>query len=191
MAHIDTEELTGYLAYLQGTRREGISPLQAKRWMQIQAHVKSCEECRKRMGAIVKVERLEERILARLAPESKWDRMVLKMKDSASVFEIRMKDLFESAEIKLREAGNGNQWQPVAVRGENSEWKGRFQEEELVFGAAAGGIYLDGKEDVTIAVFERRKDGSAGELVYEGDPEGLDALDFEAGDYLVIVEEKE
>lgn len=190
MAHIDSEELSSYQAYLQGKPKGGVSLKQAKRWMEIQAHLKTCHECQRKMRAILKVEKMEERILDRLTPNSKWDRMIMRMKDSASVFEIRMKNMFASAEINLREAGNGNQWQPVAVRGENSEWEGQFQETEMVLGAAAGGIYLDGKEDVTIAVFACKADGSAGDLLYEGDPQGLEEFDFEAGDYLVVVESK-
>lgn len=186
--HIDVGDLNGYLAYLRGEWQEGVSPEQAKRWMEIQGHLKSCEVCQKQALALVQVDRLEKRVIERLLPKSKWDQLVMKMADSASVFEVRMKTMFESAEISLQEAGAGNQWSPIAVRGENSEWEGRFQESELLMGAGAGGIYVEGDQSVQVFVFERKKDGLPGNLVYEGVASGLEEYDFDAGVYLVILE---
>ncbi|BES66593.1 hypothetical protein SANA_30320 [Gottschalkiaceae bacterium SANA] len=187
--HIDVGNLSGYLAYLRGEWKDGVSPAQAKRWMEIQSHLKSCEVCQKHAQALRQVDRMEKRVIERLTPKSKWDQLVMKMADSSCVFEIRMKNMFESAEISLREAGVGNQWKPIAVRGESSEWQGRFQEDEMRMGAAAGGIYVEGKPSVQVFVFERNKDGLAGNLVYEGQADGLEEIDFQAGDYLVIVKE--
>ena len=186
--HIDVGELGGYLAYLRGEWQEGVSQTQAKYWMEIQGHLKSCEACQKQAQALTAVDRMEKRVIEQLTPKSKWDQLVMKMADSASVFEVKMKDLFESAEIRLQEAGVGNQWKPIAVRGENSEWEGRFQEAEMVVGAAAGGIYVEGEQAVQVFVFERKKDGLPGNLVYEGEASGLEEFDFDAGEYLVIIE---
>ena len=188
--HIDVGDLNGFLAYLRGEWKEGVSPAQAKRWIEIQGHLKSCEACQKQAQALVQVDRLEKRVIERLQPKSKWDQVVMRMADSASVFEVRMKAMFESAEISLREAGRGNQWSPLAVRGESSEWQGRFQERELLMGAAAGGIYVEGDQSIQVFVFERNQEGLPGDLVFEGEARGLEDLDFDSGDYLVIVENR-
>lgn len=188
--HIDTEELSGYLRYLRGKWKSGVSQEQAMRWMEIQGHLKGCESCQKRAMAWIQVDNMEKRVIERLTPKTRWDEIVMKMTDSASVFEVRMKNLFDAAEIRLRESGAGNQWKPAAVRGENSEWQGNFQEDEMIMGAAAGGIYVEGEHTVTVFVFDRKEDGTPGDLIYEGDTEGLEDLDLAAGEYLVILEEE-
>jgi hypothetical protein len=186
--HIDSEELSGYLDYIEG-RQKGVTLDQARRWMEMQGHLKTCQACQKKLAAVVQVQRLEDQIIERIAPKSKWDERVMRMKDSASVFEIRMRDMFESAEIRMREMGTGNQWQASAVRGETSQWEGSFQDQAFVLGAAAGGIYLEGESPVRLAVFKRQEDGTVGDLIYEGNAQGLEDLDLQAGDYLILVEE--